>query len=83
MLCFPTGSEVNVTLLSSERQGEFTITPVVLQNTVTVFGVDVVLVNPEGATDWSCSVFLLGRNKEVIAATEPVRLVDFGPTFSL
>ena len=80
LLCFSAGSVVNVSQLPSRRQGDFTITPMVLDNSITVFGMSAVLVNPDGISDdWSCSIFLLGKNNDIVAATQPVRSVFVQP----
>ena len=80
LLCFSAGSVVNVSPLSLRKQGEFTITPMVLDNSVTVFGMSAVLMNPgEISEDWSCSVFLLGKNSDIVAATQPIRSVFIQP----
>ena len=73
-----TGSVVSATLLSSSQRGGITFTPVVVSNSTyssEIFGLSAVLESVDGTADalWSCSIFLIGNNNEIVAATRPVR----------
>ena len=70
-----TGNVINVTLLSSSQQGGITFTPVVFNNSSEIFGLSAVLESVDGTADalWSCSIFLIGNNNEIVAASRPVR----------
>ena len=75
LLCFFAGSVVNVSLLSSNRQDGITFTPLVLSSSYEVFGLSAVLesVDDTAGDLWSCSIFLVGDNNEIVAISRPVR----------
>ena len=71
----PTGSRVNITPLPPLRKGDITFTPVVLNSnkSISIFGMRATLSHSEegtSTTDWACSIFLIGKNNEIVAATE-------------
>ena len=75
-LC-PTENVINVTLLSISQQGDFVFTPLVLSSSYEIFGLSAVLESVGGTAGalWSCSIFLIGNNNEIVAITRPVRSV--------
>lgn len=70
---YPAGSVINVTLLSSRQQESITFTPIVLKKLYEIFGLNVVLESIGAEAVWSCHIFFVGSNSEIVAITGGTR----------
>ena len=69
----PTGSVINVILLSSSQQRGITFTPMVLNKSYEIFGLSLALESIATGAVWSCHILFIGNNSEIVAVTRPVR----------